>query len=156
MKKSLNSAEIAVVPSVTKTVFAFKKRPLIAPKGLQKGVFILAENQSGGEGDNAFSVLHTQVEVADAQGHRHVVAKDYNIMQSGRGINAFLQDYNEWSGAGLTEDDLYNEFDMDTVVKGKPVVVEIDHRKVGKDWEAFIGAFHPDGFTMPVDKVSLA
>jgi hypothetical protein len=138
---------VTVVPTVKTTVFAFKKRKPIAPTGLQKAKFIVAVNEAGGEGDNEFNRFHTAVEVTDAKGNRFEVPKDYNILGTGRGFSSFLNDYNSWSEVELTEDDLYNEFDMDAMIKGKAVVVEIGHRKTGKEWEAFIEAFHPADYT---------
>jgi len=130
-------------------VFALKKRPEIAPKGLQKGNMIVAVHESGGVGNNEFSRIHTAVglEATDSKGKRFELTKDYNTLPKRRGISAFVEDYNEWSGAGLTEDDMYNEFDCDAMIKGKPVVVEVEHRKDGKDWEAYIKAFHPADYT---------
>ena len=132
---------------IKKTVFAFKKRPAIAPKGLLKGTFTMAVNEAGGEGENEFNRFHTVVEVTDAKGTRFAVPRDYNILGTGRGFSSFINDYNSFSEVELTEDDLYNEFDMDTMIKGKSVVVEIGHRKDGKDWTAVIEAFHPEGYT---------
>ena len=139
----------AAPPVFKKTVFCFKQRPAIATKGLHPATFISAINESGGEGDNEYNHLKVAVKLAetDPKGQPFTVQKLYNILPTGRGISAFLDDFNSWSGEALTEDDLYSEFDCDARIKDKPVVVEIDHRKKGSDWEAFIKSFHPDGYT---------
>jgi hypothetical protein len=156
MNTKLNkSAVVPTVPTIKKTVFALKKRPLIAPKGLEKVTFIVAVHESGGVGDNEFSRIHTAVEGMDAKGNRFVVPKDYNTLPNRRGVSAFVSDYNNWSGAGLTEDDLYNELDIEAMFVGKPVVVEIGHRKNGKEWDAVIEAFHPADYAEPVAQAEL-
>lgn len=154
--KNINAVKSAptaapAVQTIKKTVFAFKTRTAIAPKGLLKGIFTVAVNETGGAGDDEFNRFHTELEVTDAKGSRFLISRDYNILPNGRGLNAFLNDYNSWSSARLTEDDLYNEFDGDTMVKGKTVVVEIGHRKLGKEWEAYIAGFHPADYagTLP-------
>ena len=148
MKKT-NTTAVATVPIVKKTVFAFKTRPAIAPKGLQNGLFTEVVNETGIENGKEFSrlIVTVELEAKNVKGQPFQVSKTYNIMPNGRGVNAFLNDYNTWSESKLTEDDMYNEFNSDTMIKGKPVVVAIDHRKTGKEWEAFIEAFHPADYT---------
>ena len=145
--KSNKTAVVPSVPTVQKTVFALKKRPLIAPKGLQKVTFKVAVHESGGVGDNEFSRIHIAVEGKDLKGNRFEVPKDYNTLPNRRGVTAFVSDYNDWSGKNLTEDDLYNELNFVEMFVGKPVVVEIGHRQNGKKWEAVIEAFHPADYT---------
>jgi hypothetical protein len=84
-----------------------------------------------------------QLEAKNAQGQPFQVQKVYNCVGNGRGINAFLKDYELWTGAALSETELCNEFDANEVVKGKPVLVEISHRKNGKVKEAWIKGFLP-------------
>jgi hypothetical protein len=52
-----------VVRVVQKTVFAFKKRPVIAPKGLQKGKFISAVNENGVENGEEINRVEVTVEL---------------------------------------------------------------------------------------------
>ena len=146
------TAVVPAVQTVKKTVFALKKRPYIAPKGLQKVAFTVAVHESGGVGESAFSRIHTVVEGQDSNGTRFKLPKNYNTMPNKRGVNNFVGDYNDWSGAGMTEDDLYNEFDFGAMFVGKPVVVEIEHRKIGTEWEAYIKAFHPADYTGEVEE----
>jgi hypothetical protein len=136
---------------VKKTVFAFKSRPVIAPKGLQKGTFVGAINEAGVKDGKQIDrvVVTVELETADGKGSPFVVTKDYNILPNGRGFKAFLDDYNGWSGKDLTEDDMYSDFNGEAD-KGKPLTVKIGHRKNGKEWEAVIEAFHPAGFVEEV------
>jgi len=137
-----------LVPAVTKSVFAFKTRAVMAPKGVVSGTFVVAVNESGGGGDNEFNRFRiaVQLDAADRKGQPFTVEKTYNLLPNGRGINSFVQDFNAWSSSKLTEDDLYQEFDAQKLITGKPVVVNVEHRKVGKEWEAYIAAFHPAGY----------
>lgn len=135
-----------MVPTVKKSVFAFKTRPVIAANGLQKGIFVGVINETPENGDEFNRVVVTvELETMDGKGNRFVVKKDYNILPNGRGFSAFIEDYNAWSDAGFTENDLYIEHDYDVLFKGKPVIVEVEHRKNGSEWEAVIVAFHPVG-----------
>jgi hypothetical protein len=90
-------------------------------------MYSVAVNEEGRESVSRFSRLHTVIEVTDEAGDHYEVMKDCNTLLDGREINGFLQDYNSWSGAELKEDDLRNQFDMDEMVKGKSLVVEIGH-----------------------------
>jgi hypothetical protein len=137
-----------VVRVVQKTVFAFKKRPVIAPKGLQKGKFISAINQEGVENGESINrvVVTIELENKHPNGNHFVLTKNYNILPSGRGFSAFTEDFNAWTGAGLTEDDLYTERDYTTEFGGSPLVVQVGRRKDGKEWLAVIEAFHPEGY----------
>jgi len=134
---------------VKKSVFAFKTRPAIAPTGLQKGTLVSALNEVGVEnGKEVNRVAKTvKLEAADGKGNHFVLTKNYNVMPSGRGFTAFTTDFNGWSGAGLTEDDLYVERDYTSEFGGQQLVVEVGHRKVGKDWQAYIIGFHPANTT---------
>ena len=148
--KSVKSAPalVPLVPVVKKTVFAFKTRLAIAPKGLQKATYVAAVNEMGGEDETEFNhiVKSVVLEAKDAKGMPWVLTKKYNIMANGRGAKAFIADYNAWSGSELSEDDLYEKFDGEAD-NGKSLVVEVGHRKVGKEWESYIMAFHPEGYT---------
>jgi len=155
LNKAVKSASTAtpLVNVVKKSVFAFKMRPEIAPKDLQKGTFVSAINETPESGDDFNRVVVTiELEAMDRNNAHFVVTKDYNIMPSGRGFSAFIEDINAWADAGLTEDDLYAERDYTAMFKGKPMVVQIGHRKSGKEWEAVVEAFHPAGYTGEVER----
>ena len=139
---------VPVVSVVKKSVFAFKTRPEIAPKDLQKGIFISAINETPKDGSEFNRVIVTvELEATDRKNGHFVVTKDYNILPSGRGFKAFIEDFNAWSGAGLTEDDLYVERDYTAEFGGQSLVVDIGRRKDGKEWSAVIEAFQPEGYT---------
>ena len=138
---------VAVIQS---TVFAFKARPDIAPEGLQKGAFISAINekpekpQPAGKEFNRL-VVTVALDATDSQGQQFMVKKVYNLL--GRGTSVFLDDFNAWSESKMQEKDLYTKFNSAAMINGKPVVVEIDHRKVGTKWEAYIKGFFPANYT---------
>ncbi len=137
-----------VVPAVSvvkKSVFAFKSRPEIAPKGFQEATYVSAINETPENGD-AFNrvVKSVKLDAPNSKGNHWVLVKTYNLL--GRGAAAFVEDYNAWSGADLTEDDLYGSFNGEKD-KGKAMVVEVEHRKFGTEWAAYIKAFHPAGYT---------
>jgi hypothetical protein len=138
-----------LVSVVKKSVFAFKTRPEIAPKGLRKAIFISALNEESLKKDDEFNRVTVTVELVDLdrQNKHFVLTKVYNILPSGRGFSAFIKDMNAWSGAALTEDDLYVERNYTEEFGGNSLVVEVSRRKDGKEWEAVIEAFHPEGYT---------
>ena len=142
MKIQDKKTEIKIVK---KTVFTFKTRPEIAPKDLQKATYFGAVNETPDVGD-AFNriVMTAKLEALDSKGNPFVLTKTYNLL--GRGAAAFVEDYNAWSGTGLAEDDFFGNFDGEKD-KGKSLVVEVGHRKIGNEWEAFIKSFHPAGYT---------
>jgi len=146
MKTIHNSVGAMKVAVTRNTVFAFKARPELAPKGLINGTFVMAAHESGGEPGKEFSrlVVTVELETKDGNNQPFRVTKAYNLL--GRGVSAFVQDFQAWSGLELTDDDLYSEFDAQKLITGKPVIVNVEHRKVGKDWEAYIAAFHPAGY----------
>jgi hypothetical protein len=136
---------VPTVKIVRRNVFALKKRAEIAPKDLQKATFISAVNEIPERGEDFNRVVKTvKLEAQDSKGNAFVLTKTYNLL--GRGTAAFLDDYNAWSEAGLTEDDLYGNFDG-LKDQGTPLVVEVGHRKIGTEWESYIQAFHPAGYT---------
>lgn len=151
MKTNQIKPIVSATPSVKQnTVFAFKKRAPIAAAGLNHAVWKSAINETPQSGDD-FNIVVVSIEVKPkgANDPSFLLQKKYNIKDSGRGASAFVNDYNSWTGANMTEDDLYDSFDGEAD-KGKELVVEIRHRKVGKNWEAFIHDFHPAGYTEPV------
>jgi hypothetical protein len=139
------------VKSITKTVFAFKKRSPIPTKGIQKASWISAINECLGDGSEMNVVVVTvQLEEKDGNSKPFVLKKNYNIREGGRGFKAFIDDTNAWADAGLTEDDLYVERDYTKEFGGQELVVDIGHRKTGpKEWEAYLLAFHPAGYDGP-------
>jgi hypothetical protein len=130
-----------VVKVIRNTQFAFKNRPEIAPKGWQSGNLIGVVNEvpEFGEDFNR-AIKSVKLEATDVRGEHFVLSKTYNL--HGRGAAAFLEDYNAWAETKMTDDDLHESFDGEKDA-GKPLVVEVGHRKVGKDWEAYIIGFHP-------------
>ncbi len=148
MKNKSNSVLVTVVPTIKKTVFALKTRPAMAAAGLQKAKFISAICEEGVENGKTIHRIGKTVklEATDPKGE-FVLTKNYNIMPNGRGFTAFITDFNAWSGAELTEDDLYVEHDYTAEFGGQALVVEVGHRKVGKEWEAYIVGFHPANTT---------
>ena len=134
-----NGAAPAVVERTS--VFTFKTRPVIAPKGLQQAVWRGAVRESWV--DKSQVVVSVEIKNEQAPGAPpFTLQKRYNIGKSGRGNKMFIDDYNAWAGAGFVEDDLYDQFDGHTD-DGKLLLVHVGHRKVGKDWEAVIESFHP-------------
>lgn len=126
---------------------------VIAPKGIQNAVFTSAINEESVEIGKEFNRVVTKVklEAQDPNGVQFELEKKYNILDGGRGFKSFTTDFNSWSGAELTEDDLYTERDFTEEFGGQPLVVEVGHRKIGSDWEAYIVAFHPTGTTEAVE-----
>ena len=146
------STATPIVSIVKKSTFAFKTRPEIAPTDLQKCKFISAINETPSETTEDGSefnrvVVTVELEATDRKKNHFLLTKKYNILPSGRGFTAFIEDFNAWSGAGLTEDDLYTERDYTAEYGGRPLVVDVGHRKDGKEWESVIESFHPEGYT---------
>ncbi len=120
-----------------------KSAPAIAPRGKQAGVFIEARQESGKDQyDAAYNrlVAAVQLDATDKTGSSFKVEKSYNLL--GRGVSGFSDDFRSWSRRALTQDEIEG-FDPDVLIKGQKVVVEITHRKIGKEMVAYITGFHP-------------
>lgn len=110
-----------------------KKMAKVAPKGQNRGTFKQIVQETGtdklGKEFNKMKVPVT-LEAKDAEGNPYLVEKTYNLL--GRGAQEFQTDFFSWSGRLLTDEELAS-FDCDTEMTGKPVIVELSHRKVGKN-----------------------
>ncbi len=125
-----------------------KQMPAVPPKGRNGGNFSEIKLETGADKlGKAFSRLKVRValEALDPHGKRWEVEKIYNLL--GRGVRDFQADFLSWSGRLLTDEEL-SAFDAEAAMKGKPVVVELSHRRVGKnklvaDIEKFLPAPPP-------------
>jgi hypothetical protein len=144
MKQNItfNGAAVPAATVVTKSVFSFKVRPVIAPKGLKKATWVSAVNESSETGDVNRVVATVRLQETDLNSQPIMLTKSYDVRPNKRGANMFLDDYNAWTRAALTADDLYESFDGQAD-NGKELMVEVGHRKIGKLWEAFIKSFLP-------------
>lgn len=110
-----------------------KKIPAVAPKGHNPGVFTDITQEIGkddlGKDYNRLKVVVT-LEAKDPDGKPFQVEKTYNLL--GRGVRDFRADFLAWSDRLLTEDEL-GSFNADSEMKGKAVIVELSHRKDGKN-----------------------
>ena len=110
------------------------------------GKLIEAYNETGTNADGTTVdriVVAADLVATDKNGKSYRVQKKYNCLETGRGVNAFIKDYELWTGSKLSESDLYQEFDAVARIKDTPVLVEISHRKVGKVVVAGIRKFLP-------------
>jgi hypothetical protein len=126
-----------------------KSAPAIAPRGKQVGTFIEARQEAGKDQyDAAYNrlVAAVQLDAKDKTGSPFKVEKSYNLL--GRGVSGFSDDFRSWSRRALTQDEIEG-FDPDVLIKGQKVVVEIAHRKVGKEMVAYIAGFHPAEAAVP-------
>ena len=124
-----------------------KSAPAIAPRGKQAGTFIEARQESGKDQyDTAFNrlVAVVQLDAKDKNDSPFKIEKSYNLL--GRGVSGFADDFKSWKRRALTQDEIEG-FDPDVLIKGQKVVVEIVHRKVGKEIAANIGGFFPAEMT---------
>ena len=120
-----------------------KPSPAIAPRGKQAGTFIEARQESGKDQyDAAFNrvVVVVQLDSKDKSNTPFKIEKSYNLL--GRGVSGFSDDFRSWNRRQLTQDEVEG-FDPDALIKNKRVIVEVNHRKSGKDLTAYIAAFHP-------------
>jgi hypothetical protein len=110
-----------------------KKMPRVAPKGRNHGVFTAIQQEAGkddlGKDYNRLKVVVT-LDTKDPDGKPYQVEKTYNLL--GRGVRDFQADFLSWSGRLLTDEEL-QAFKSETEMKGKPVIVELSHRKDGKN-----------------------
>jgi hypothetical protein len=129
--------------NIMNNIIVLKSAPAIAPRGKQPGVFIDTKQTTG---TDSFGVAYNNVTVCvdlhakDKRGNPYRIEKAYNLL--GRGFSAFAKDFQSWNLRKLTQDEV-EAFNPEDLMKGKPVVVEVAHRKVGTDVVAHIAAFHP-------------
>jgi hypothetical protein len=117
--------------------------PTVPPKGQNLGSFNDITQESGKDKlGKDFSTLKVPVTLAakDPQGKPYQVEKIYNLL--GRGVRDFKEDFYSWTGRQLTDEEL-DAFNAETEMKGKPVIVELSHRKQGKTIVAEIEKFLP-------------
>ena len=114
-------------------MIVIKKLPAVAPKGQNLGVFSDIKQETGkddlGKDFNRLKKIVT-LEAKNPDGKPYTVEKTYNLL--GRGVRDFQADFLSWSGRLLTDEELA-AFDAEAAMKGKPVIVEISHRKEGKN-----------------------
>jgi hypothetical protein len=130
-------------PKAANVPFQLRKMPIVAPRGEQRGQFIsvvcgdleiLKDDKK-----RQLVTVFVQLEATDKNKNPFVVTKVYNV--KGRGDTAFEDDYKSWSGEELTPEQM-DDFDPSIIV-GKPVVVQITHRKEGKELVPVIEKFLP-------------
>jgi hypothetical protein len=122
-----------------------RKLPTVAPRGKQKGVYAEVIVNTGknklGQPYNDL-IVAADLEQKDPLGKPYRIEKKYNLEGRARGLAAFQADFESAQGRSLTDEEL-DAFDPDTLLKGKPVIVEIKHRKEGKKIVAYIDGFFP-------------
>ena len=133
------------------TKITLKKMPTVAPKGQNRGVCTDFKVEAGkddlGKDYNRFTTIVT-LEAKDPEGKAYQVEKTYNLL--GRGVREFQADFLSWTGRLLTDEELA-AFDAEAAMKGKPVIVELSHRKDGKNkLVADIEKFLPVPAAVPV------
>src|SRR5262245_13584014 len=121
-----------------------RKMPAIAPRGKNRGIFSgvtdqPAKNASGKECIELKVVVDLDAKGPD--GKPFQVEKRYNL--SGHGLRFFQDDFASWAGRHLTDEEL-DQFDPDVLMKGKPVVVDTDHKREGKKLVSIVQKFLPD------------
>ena len=120
-----------------------RKLPAVAPKGQNPGNYGVVTQESGKDKlGKDYSTLKVPVILAakDPDGKAYQVEKTYNLL--GRGVREFQADFLSWSGRQLTDEEL-DAFNAETEMNGKPVIVELSHRKQGKTIVADIEKFLP-------------
>jgi hypothetical protein len=120
-----------------------KKMPAVAPKGQNLGSFGVITQESGKDKlGKDYSTLKVPVILAakDPEGKPYKVEKIYNLL--GRGVREFQADFLSWTGRQLTDEEL-DAFNAEAEMNGKPVIVELSHRKQGKTIVADIEKFLP-------------
>ena len=120
-----------------------RKMPAVPPKGKNRGVYTDFKVEAGkddlGKDYNRLKTIVT-LEAKDPDGKVYQVEKTYNLL--GRGVRDFQADFLSWSGRLLTDEELA-AFDAEAAMKGKPVMVELSHRRQGKTIVADIDKFLP-------------
>jgi len=117
--------------------------PTVAPKGHNLGSFGEIAQESGKDKlGKDYSILKVPVILAakDPEGKAYQVEQTYNLL--GRGVREFKEDFLSWTGRMLTDEEL-DAFNAEAEMKGKPVIVDLSHRKEGKKIVADIEKFLP-------------
>jgi len=129
--------------TTTSNILQLRKMPAIAPRGQNRGIFASINVEPGQDATgNECQVLKVEVEleIKHPQGVPYTVTKQYNL--ESRGLASFQKDFASWSGRELTDEEL-DQFDADKWMKNKSVLVEIKHRKEGKNSIPVIKSFLP-------------
>jgi hypothetical protein len=85
-------------------------------------------------------VLTGDLDATDKTGQKYRIEKRYNLL--GRGLAAFRNDYQSWSGRKLKDQDLVS-FDSNKLIKGQRVTFDIKLKKDGKEMVAAIDRLLP-------------
>jgi hypothetical protein len=127
----------------TENTFQLKKKPAIAPRGLQKGTFASMRQEcpisEKGKQQNTI-IISIELQAKDTSNNPYIVEKTYNM--DGRGLTLFSEDFASWSGRELTLDEA-EEFQADKLLLKRPVNVAIEHRKNGSKLVPVISKFLP-------------
>ena len=83
--------------------------------------------------------LDLDLDAVDSTGKKFLLTKTYRIDLK-RGVTAFRNDYEAWSGRKLTDYEL-SRFEPDSLMKGKAVKLVVRHRKEGKKTVAVVDKF---------------
>src|ERR1035438_5474764 len=118
-----------------------RKMPAVPPKGKNLGNFGVITQESGKDKlGKDYGTLKVPVILAakDPDGKAYQVEKTYNLL--GRGVREFQTDFLSWTGRQLPDEEL-GAFNAESEMNGKPVIVELSHRKQGKTIVADIEKF---------------
>lgn len=125
-------------------LLTIKELPAVPPKGQSPGFFSGIKIETGKDDlGKDYKRLRNAVtlEAKGPDGKPFKVEKVYNLL--GRGVRDFQADFLSWSGRLLPDEELA-AFDAEGAMNGKPVVVDLSHRKTGKNkLEAEIEKFLP-------------
>ena len=114
----------------------------IAPPGEQTGVFTQVTIKTGKDAVGVETKnlnLDLDLDAVDSTGKKFLLTKTYRIDLK-RGVTAFRNDYEAWSGRKLTDYEL-SRFEPDSLMKGKAVKLVVRHRKEGKKTVAVVDKF---------------
>jgi hypothetical protein len=114
----------------------------IAPPGEQTGVFTKVSTETGKD-EVGLEIknlnLDIDLDAVDSAEKKFPLRKTYRIDLK-RGVTAFRNDFEAWSGRKLTDYEL-SKFEADKLMTGKPVKLVVRHRKEGKKSVAVIDRF---------------
>eukprot|EP00825_Cyclidium_porcatum_P003727 TRINITY_DN1172_c0_g1_i4.p4 TRINITY_DN1172_c0_g1~~TRINITY_DN1172_c0_g1_i4.p4 ORF type:complete len:223 (-),score=0.12 TRINITY_DN1172_c0_g1_i4:1985-2653(-) len=111
-----------------------KETSPVPPKGQNRGTITKIEQKAGKDDlGKPFNTLLLSVTLGakDSAGNPYLVEKSYNL--KGRGLRDFCADYYSWSGGHQLTDAELGAFDAEFVMKGKAIIVELSHKKAGKN-----------------------
>jgi len=114
----------------------------MAPPGEQMGVFtkVSIETKKDEIGVEIKNLnLDIDLDAVDSAGKKFPLRKTYRVDLK-RGVTAFRNDFEAWSGRKLTDYELA-KFEADKLMAGKPVKLVVRHRKEGKKTVAVVDRF---------------